>query len=93
MIFGLILGVPALVVYFLMYLRTVRYIRNCPSGVGVIDALGLKVLRDDKAYFPPYEAAIAVRAAALAANPGLLEALLELSRHHDVYIASAAMEV
>jgi osmoprotectant transport system substrate-binding protein len=46
---------------------------------GLIAALGLTVLQDDKGYFPPYEAALAVRGAALAANPMLRGALLELS--------------
>jgi glycine betaine/choline ABC-type transport system substrate-binding protein len=41
--------------------------------------MGLKALRDDKSYFPPYEAALVVRGAALTANSGLREALAELS--------------
>ena len=46
---------------------------------GQISALGLTVLKDDKAYFPPYEAALAVRDAALQAHPGMRAALDELS--------------
>ena len=46
---------------------------------GVIPKLGLRVLRDDKSYFPPYEAAVAVRADRLSAVAGLREALAELS--------------
>ena len=46
---------------------------------GLISAMGLTILRDDKGYFPPYEAALAVRVAATEANPGLRAALAELS--------------
>jgi len=46
------------------------------STDGLISAMGLKALRDDKSYFPPYEAALAVRAES---RPGLREALGELS--------------
>jgi osmoprotectant transport system substrate-binding protein len=46
---------------------------------GLIAALGLTMLQDDKGYFPPYEAALAVRGAALAANPTLRGTLAELS--------------
>ena len=46
---------------------------------GLIAAMGLTVLRDDKGYFPPYEAALAVRGAALESRPGLRAALAELS--------------
>jgi len=46
---------------------------------GLIAAMGLTTLRDDKSYFPPYEASLAVRGAALQAKPGLREALAELS--------------
>jgi len=49
------------------------------STDGLISAMGLKALRDDKSYFPPYEAALVVRGAALTANSGLREALAELS--------------
>jgi osmoprotectant transport system substrate-binding protein len=45
---------------------------------GLIAAMGLTMLRDDKSYFPPYEAALAVRGAALESRPGLREALAEL---------------
>jgi len=46
---------------------------------GLIAAMGLTMLRDDKSYFPPYEAALAVRGAALESRPGLREALAELT--------------
>jgi osmoprotectant transport system substrate-binding protein len=46
---------------------------------GPIAAMGLTVLRDDKAYFPPYDAAFAVRDAAMKANPGLRVAIDGLS--------------
>jgi osmoprotectant transport system substrate-binding protein len=46
---------------------------------GLIAAMGLTMLRDDKSYFPPYEAALAVRGPALASHPGLREALAELT--------------
>ena len=38
-----------------------------------------KALRDDRGYFPPYEAAAVVRVEALAAFPGLRAALQELA--------------
>jgi glycine betaine/choline ABC-type transport system substrate-binding protein len=46
---------------------------------GLISAMGLKVLRDDKSYFPPYDAALVVRGVALEAHAGLREALAALS--------------
>jgi osmoprotectant transport system substrate-binding protein len=46
---------------------------------GLIEALHLRVLKDDRHYFPPYEAALVVREDALARTPGLREALAELS--------------
>ncbi|MEO7652442.1 MAG: glycine betaine ABC transporter substrate-binding protein [Bryobacteraceae bacterium] len=46
---------------------------------GVIPVLGLRILRDDKSYFPPYQAAVVARADRLSAVPGLREALAELS--------------
>jgi osmoprotectant transport system substrate-binding protein len=49
------------------------------STDGLIAAMGLTALRDDKGYFPPYEAALASRVAALDAHPGLRDALAELS--------------
>lgn len=45
---------------------------------GVLSVLDVKVLQDDKRYFPPYEAAPVVRSDALAAHPGMREALHEL---------------
>jgi len=46
---------------------------------GLLSKLDVKVLKDDKHAFPPYQACIAVRSDSLAANPGLLTALSELS--------------
>jgi osmoprotectant transport system substrate-binding protein len=46
---------------------------------GLLSVLEVKVLQDDKHYFPPYEAAVAVRAQTLATRPRLSEALTELS--------------
>jgi osmoprotectant transport system substrate-binding protein len=46
---------------------------------GLLSVLDVKVLKDDRGYFPPYEAAPVVRAGALAAFPGLREALHELA--------------
>ncbi|MCP5114542.1 MAG: ABC transporter substrate-binding protein [bacterium] len=50
---------------------------------GMLAKLDVKVLADDKQIFPPYEAAVAVRSAALAKYPGLGEALRELSGSID----------
>jgi len=46
---------------------------------GLISALGLSVLEDDKHYFPPYEAVPVVRQAALQEFPGLRAALESLA--------------
>lgn len=46
---------------------------------GMLSVLDLKVLRDDKKFFPPYHAALVVRAESLAAHPGLREAAEQLS--------------
>ncbi|MGA2738258.1 MAG: glycine betaine ABC transporter substrate-binding protein [Bryobacteraceae bacterium] len=46
---------------------------------GMLSVLDVKVLRDDRHYFPPYQAAIIVRAAALERFPGLRAALGQLS--------------
>ncbi len=46
---------------------------------GVLSKLDVRVLKDDKHAFPPYQACIVVRAAALAQNPELRQALAELS--------------
>jgi glycine betaine/choline ABC-type transport system substrate-binding protein len=48
------------------------------STDGLIAAMNLAVLADDRRYFPPYEAAFVVRAPALA-RPGVREALEKLS--------------
>ena len=46
---------------------------------GLLSVMDVKVLRDDKRYFPPYQAVFTVRADALAACPGLKDALDLLS--------------
>jgi glycine betaine/choline ABC-type transport system substrate-binding protein len=46
---------------------------------GPLSVLDVTVLRDDKEYFPPYQAALAVRAESLNAEPRLRQALDELS--------------
>jgi osmoprotectant transport system substrate-binding protein len=46
---------------------------------GLLSKLDLKVLRDDKAAFPPYQACVVVRQESEAAHPGLKQALLELT--------------
>jgi glycine betaine/choline ABC-type transport system substrate-binding protein len=46
---------------------------------GMLSALDVKVLRDDKHYFPPYQAALIVREQTLAAHPGLRAALDQLA--------------
>jgi osmoprotectant transport system permease protein len=48
------------------------------STDGLIDALGLVVLEDDKHYFPPYDAVPLVRNAVVARHPEVREALREL---------------
>ena len=49
------------------------------STDGVLSVLDVKVLRDDRSYFPPYQAALIVRAETLAAHPGIRAALSQLS--------------
>jgi len=46
---------------------------------GLLSVMDVKVLRDDKRYFPPYQAALIVRDDSLAAHTGLKEALDLLS--------------
>lgn len=46
---------------------------------GRLSVQDVTVLRDDKGYFPPYQAALAVRAAAIEAHPQLVAALNELA--------------
>lgn len=46
---------------------------------GLLSVMDVKILRDDKRYFPPYQAALTVRADTLAAHPGLKDALDLLS--------------
>lgn len=53
------------------------------STDGVIAALDLVVLEDDRKYFPPYEAAPVVRRATLARHPELRGALAELGGKID----------
>jgi osmoprotectant transport system substrate-binding protein len=45
---------------------------------GMLSVLDVKVLRDDRRYFPPYQAAVIVREDSLAAHPGLRAALKQL---------------
>lgn len=45
------------------------------STDGLIAALGMAVLEDDRHYFPPYQAVTVIRAGALQAHPGLRGAL------------------
>ena len=49
------------------------------STDGLLSVLDVKVLEDDKRYFPPYQAVVAVRAESLEANPDLEKALRELT--------------
>ena len=53
------------------------------STDGQIDALRLTVLKDDRHYFPPYEAAPVVRAAVLERHPEIRRALAELGGKID----------
>src|SRR5205085_6249242 len=46
---------------------------------GLLSAMPVQVLQDDKHYFPPYQAALAVRADALKSHPRLRSILEELS--------------
>jgi glycine betaine/choline ABC-type transport system substrate-binding protein len=46
---------------------------------GLLSVLDVKILKDDKRYFPPYQASLAVRADALAKRPPLKRALEQLS--------------
>ena len=48
------------------------------STDGLINALGLVVLEDDKHYFPPYDAVPLVRQAVIERHPGLQDALAAL---------------
>ena len=50
---------------------------------GLLSKLDLKVLRDDKHAFPPYELSVAVREDAMRRTAGLRNALLELSGKFD----------
>ncbi len=49
------------------------------STDGQLSVLDIKVLQDDRHYFPPYQAALVVRAQTLAAHPGMQAALDQLS--------------
>jgi glycine betaine/choline ABC-type transport system substrate-binding protein len=46
---------------------------------GLIAANGLRVLEDDRRYFPPYDAVAVMNAARLDAHPGLQSAMAELT--------------
>ncbi|TLY37812.1 MAG: ABC transporter substrate-binding protein [Nitrospirae bacterium] len=46
---------------------------------GLLSVLDVKILKDDKRYFPPYQASLAVRADALAKHPPLKRTLEQLS--------------
>ncbi|HZC66988.1 MAG TPA: glycine betaine ABC transporter substrate-binding protein [Nitrospirales bacterium] len=46
---------------------------------GLLSVLDVKVLKDDKRYFPPYQASLVVRAEALAKHPTLNDTLEQLS--------------
>ncbi|MGA2135580.1 MAG: glycine betaine ABC transporter substrate-binding protein [Bryobacteraceae bacterium] len=46
---------------------------------GMLSVLDVRVLRDDRHYFPPYQAAVVVRGESLSAHPGLRAALDSLS--------------
>jgi glycine betaine/choline ABC-type transport system substrate-binding protein len=46
---------------------------------GMLSVLDITVLQDDRRYFPPYEAAPVVRTEALAAHPGMRQAIDELA--------------
>jgi osmoprotectant transport system substrate-binding protein len=46
---------------------------------GMLSVLDVKILRDDKSYFPPYQAALIVRQQSLTAYPGLRAALDQLA--------------
>jgi osmoprotectant transport system permease protein len=50
---------------------------------GLLGALGLVVLEDDRRYFPPYDAVVVASAASLDAHPGLREALARLEGRFD----------
>lgn len=50
---------------------------------GLIAARGLRVLEDDRRYFPPYDAVPIANASSLARHPGLREALASLAGRID----------
>jgi len=50
---------------------------------GMLSVLDVTVLRDDRHYFPPYQAALVARAQSLAAHPGMQTALEQLSGRLD----------
>jgi len=52
------------------------------STDGLLNKLDVKVLKDDKQAFPPYQACIVVRSDTLAANPDVRKTLSELSGNH-----------
>jgi len=63
---------------------------------GLIKALDLRVLRDNRGYFPPYYAVPIVRSAVLLAHPELREALDQLTgrvSEDDMRALNAAVDV
>jgi len=63
---------------------------------GLIKALNLSMLRDNRSYFPPYYAVPIVRSAVLLARPELREALNELAgriSEDDMRAMNAAVDV
>ena len=63
---------------------------------GLIDALDLAVLEDDRRYFPPYDAVPLVRSTVLARHPQVRRALLALAgriTEHDMRALNRAVEV
>jgi glycine betaine/choline ABC-type transport system substrate-binding protein len=75
-------GAPAVMDLGLLYAALESGKVNMVAGNatdGLISTLDVKVLDDDRRYFPPYQCAVVVRDEALAAFPGLRAALEELS--------------
>ena len=53
------------------------------STDGLLSVLRVKVLKDDKQYFPPYECSVVVRDAVASKNPNLVAVLRQLSGKFD----------
>lgn len=60
------------------------------STDGLIDALGLTVLRDDRGYFPPYQAVPLLRAATAERYPAVRAALESLAGRIDTHVIRTA---